>query len=135
MNPEDKHAFSSAPDPKLDVHPSAKRSTSERKEQGQFANYLLLKNSEGWQMPFCWHATHTASKASPGTPDFWVGINGHSMWIEFKRDYGCSLSEDQELFRRRCEAQGIEWHIVYSAGEAILLVQRAAAEDSLYNLL
>jgi hypothetical protein len=126
---------STAPDPKLEVHPSAKRSSAEKKEQAQFANYLLLKNSEGWRIPFCWHATHTASKATPGTPDFWVGINGHSMWIEFKRDYSCSLSPAQEEFRLGCEAQRCEWHIVYSAGEAILLVQQAARENDLYNLL
>jgi hypothetical protein len=134
-DPIERARFSTAPDPKLEVHPSAKRSTAERKEQAQFANWLLLKKSEGWKMPICWHATHTASKATPGTPDFWVGINGHSMWIEFKRDYSCDLSPDQELFRQGCEAQRCEWHIVYSAGEAILLVQRAAAENDLYNLL
>lgn len=119
----EKHAFSTAPAPALDVHPSAKRSTAERKEQAQFANWLLFQNSEGKDIPFCWHATHTSSKATPGTPDFWVGINGHSMWIEFKRDYGEKLSPNQEEFRRRCEKQRVEWHIVYSAFEAIKLVQ------------
>lgn len=119
----EKHAFSTAPDPELDVHPSAKRSTAERKEQGQFANWLLLQNSEGKDIPFCWHATHTSSKATPGTPDFWVGINGHSLWIEFKRDYSCKLSPDQEIFRRRCEIQRVEWRIAYSAHEAMKLVE------------
>jgi hypothetical protein len=134
-DPLERERFSTAPDPKLEIHPPPKRSAAEKKEQAQFANYLLLKNSEGCDYPFCWHATHTASKATPGTPDFWVGVNRHSMWIEFKRDYSCDLSDEQELFRKRCEVQGVEWHIVYSAGEAILLVQRAAAENDLFNLL
>lgn len=118
-------AWSSAPDPKQEVHPEAKRDTAERKEQADFANWLLLQNSKGRMIPFCWHATHTRSKASPGTPDFWVGINWHSMWIEFKRDYSCDLSPEQEEFRQRCEAQCIEMHVVYSCGEAIRLVEEA----------
>jgi len=116
---------SSAPDPKLRIHPPAKRDSPERKEQADFANWLLLQNSQGRRIPFSWHATHTRSKASPGTPDFWVGINRRAMWIEFKRDYSEDLSEYQEEFRQRCEAQGIEMHVVYSCGEAIELVNEA----------
>jgi hypothetical protein len=63
---------------------SPKRDADERKQQSDFANYLSLQNSKGCKIPFCWHATHTRSKATPGTPDFWVGINGHSIWLEFK---------------------------------------------------
>lgn len=122
---------STAPDPKLEVHPPAKRSTAERKEQGQFANWLLLQNSEGKMIPWCWHATHKPSTASPGVPDFWVGV-AHGIWLEFKRDYTCDLSDEQELFRQRCEAQGIEMRVVYSAHEAIQLVQERL---SLFDLL
>lgn len=116
---------STAPDPKLEVHPESKRDSPERKEQADFANWLLLQNSKGRRIPFSWHSTHTRSKASPGTPDFWVGINWRSMWIEFKRDYGCDLSPEQEEFRQRCEAQCIEMHVVYSCGEAIRLIEDA----------
>jgi hypothetical protein len=125
MSPEAQAIYgkSTAPDPALDVHPPPKSDRAEKKEQAQFANWLLLQNSEGKDIPFCWHATHTSSKATPGTPDFWVGINGHSLWIEFKRDYSCKLSPEQETFRRRCEIQRIEMHVVYSAFEAIKLVQ------------
>lgn len=134
MSAEARAAFgkSTAPDPALDVHPPPKGSSAERKEQGQFANWLLFQNGEGRDIPYCWHATHTSSKATPGTPDFWVGVNGHSMWIEFKRDYTCKLSPEQELFRQRCERQHIEMYVVYSAFEAIKLVQERM---SLFDLL
>lgn len=126
-----KHA-STAPDSELEVHPPAKRSVAERKEQGQFANWLLLQNSNGKMIPWCWHATHKASTASPGVPDFWIGVNSHGLWLEFKRDYGCPLSDEQELFRKRCEMQGIEMRVVYSAFEAIKLVQERM---SLFDIL
>jgi hypothetical protein len=128
MNQNDQNFYrpeSTAPDPKLRIHPPGKRDVAERKEQADFANWLLLQNSKGRMLPFCWHATHTRSKASPGTPDFWVGVNRRSMWIEFKKDYGCDLTPEQEEFRLRCEAQCIEMHVVYSCGEAIQLVEDA----------
>ena len=99
-------------------HPPAKIDASERKEQGQFASYCLLKD-----YPFVWHSTHKPSKATPGTPDFWVGVNGASLWIEFKRDYTCKLSPDQETFKAKLEAQGLRLYRVYSAMEAIELVK------------
>jgi hypothetical protein len=114
------------PAPKLEPHPSPKAGTAERKEQGSFANWLLLQNSNGRKIPFCWQATHTRSKATPGTPDFWVGVSGHAMWIEFKRDRSCDLSPEQDEFRVCCAYQGIEWHVVYSAGEAIAIAEKAA---------
>jgi hypothetical protein len=51
------------------------------------------------------------------------------MWIEFKRDDSCKLTVEQEAFRLACAAQRIEWHLVYTAGEAIETVQRAALGD------
>ena len=113
--------------PQSSPSPSSKTDASERKEQASFANWLLLQNSNGRKIPFSWHATHTRSKATPGTPDFWVGINRHGVWIEFKRDYSCKLSPEQEEFRVRCAYQNIEWHVVYSAHEAIQIVERADA--------
>jgi hypothetical protein len=124
--------LSTAPDPKLRIHPPAKRDSPERKEQADFANWLLLQNSKDRKIPFSWHATHTRSKASPGTPDFWVGINGRSLWIEFKRDYGEDLSPYQEEFRQCCEAQRCEMHVVYSCGEAIELVENASRRSLEY---
>jgi hypothetical protein len=134
MSLEDQALYrpSTAPDPTLDPHPPPKRNTAERKEQAQFANWLLLQNSNGKLIPWCWHATHKPSTASPGVPDFWVGVNARGLWIEFKRDYSCKLSEEQEEFRQKCEAQQIEMRVVYSAFEAIQLVQAAF---SLFDLL
>jgi hypothetical protein len=73
-------------------------------------------------LPFSWHATNARSKATPGTPDFWTGVNRFSLWIEFKRDYSCKLSPEQEEFKAKLEAQGMRLYIVYSALEAIELV-------------
>jgi hypothetical protein len=78
---------------------SPKRDASEKKQQSDFASWLSLQNSKGHKVPFCWHATHTRSKATPGTPDFWVGINGKGIWFEFKRDSSCRLTPEQEEFR------------------------------------
>jgi hypothetical protein len=80
---------------------------------------LLQQNSKGRKIPFCWHSTSARSRATPGVSDFWLGINGRSMWLEFKRDPSCELTPEQELFREYCAYQGIEWHRVHSAAEAI----------------
>jgi hypothetical protein len=130
-NPEDRVRYGGAvPATALRAshpQPLPRGGTAERKEQAGFADWLLLQNSQGRKIPFCWHATHTRSKATPGTPDFWVGINRHAMWIEFKRDSSCRLSPEQEEFRACCEVQGIEWHLVYSAAEAIGIMEKAVA--------
>jgi hypothetical protein len=110
---------------KLDRQPLRKSSVAEKNEQGTFASWLLLQNSKGRKIPFCWHSTCARSKATPGTPDFWVGINGRSLWIEFKRDSSCKLTPEQDEFRLGCEAQRIEHHVVYSAEQAIGIVQQA----------
>jgi hypothetical protein len=113
--------------PGLNPDPSPKRDADEKKQQADFANWLSLQNSKSRKIPFSWHATHTRSKATPGTPDFWVGINGHSMWLEFKRDGSCKLSPEQEEFRSACEAQRIEHYVVYSSQQAIEICDQAAA--------
>jgi hypothetical protein len=61
-------------------HPQSlpKTGTAERKEQASFANWLLLQNSKGRKIPFSWHPTNARSKATPGTPDFFVGINRYA---------------------------------------------------------
>jgi hypothetical protein len=126
MSSEDQARFSgvtqTAPDVRDAATPSPKSSVAERKEQGTFASWLLLQNSKGHKIPFCWHATHKPSKATPGTPGFWVGINGRGIWIEFKRDHSCHLTQEQEEFRLACVAQHIEHYVVYSADEAMRIV-------------
>lgn len=118
MSVEDQRTYGPGIHPPDEDHPPPKTDRAERKEQAQFASYCLLKD-----YPFVWHATHKPSKATPGTPDFWVGVNGASLWIEFKRDYSCKLSSDQETFRAKLEAQGLRLYLVYSALEAIELVK------------
>jgi hypothetical protein len=118
MSPEDQRTFGPGIHPADEVHPEAKTGKAERAEQKQFANYLLLR-----ELPFVWHATHAPSKATPGTPDFWVGINRAGIWIEFKRDYSCTLSSAQVQFQKKLEAQGFALYIVYSSAEAIELVK------------
>ena len=106
---------------------SPKRDADEKKQQGEFASWLQLQNSKGRKIPVCWHATHTRSKATPGTPDFWVGVAGRALWIEFKRDRTCKLTTEQEEFRSACEAQHIQYYVVYSYQQAIDIVEQAAA--------
>ena len=48
--------------------------------------------------------------------------NGRSLWIEFKKNQTCRLTAEQNEFRLACEAQRIEWHLVYSAQQAIEIV-------------
>ena len=128
MSPEDQKLYgvqTTAPVPRLDRDPSPKSSVAERKEQASFAHWLLLQNSKGADTPFEWHPLHAKSRSTPGCFDFWIGVSPVSIWIEFKRDYTCKLSEEQEEFRRKCEKRGIPAYVVYSADEAIKLVQKA----------
>jgi hypothetical protein len=118
MNPQDQRTYGPGIHPADDPHPPPKTDKAERDEQRSFANYCLQR-----ELPFSWHATNARSKATPGTPDFWVGINGASLWIEFKRDWSCKLSEAQEQFGRLLEAQGLRLYVVYSSLEAIELLK------------
>jgi hypothetical protein len=140
MSPEDQERYgidpslweskATAQDPKDDTHPPVKSGSPEKVEQASFANYMLEKNAKrgpNEQIPWVWHDTHRKSRATPGTPDFYVGINGHSIWLEFKRDYSCELSPPQEIFRLACQAQQIEHHVVYSAFQAIRIIEEADA--------
>ena len=113
--------------PKCSPKRSPKRDADERKQQGEFASWLQLQNSKGRKIPFCWHVTHTRSKATPGTPDFFVGVAGRGLWFEFKRNDTCKLTPEQEEFRSACETQRIEWHLVHTAQQAIDIVEQAAA--------
>jgi hypothetical protein len=96
--------------------PQPKTDQAERDEQAQFANYCLLH-----QYPCVWHSTHKRSTGTVGCPDFIVGVNGVTLWIEFKREGG-TLSDEQKEFGRKLETQGMRLYVVYSAGEAIELV-------------
>jgi hypothetical protein len=101
-----------------DHHPAPKNDKLEREEQRQFATWCLLKN-----YPFCWHSTASRTKATPGVPDFIIGVNRITLWIEFKRP-GYGLSEDQEKFAALLAGVGIQLYVVYSAHEAIALTNQ-----------
>jgi hypothetical protein len=66
-------------------------------------------------------------KTTPGCFDFWIGVSLVSIWVEFKKDPTCKLSEEQQEFRRKCEKRGIPTYIVHSAAEAIEIMKQAAA--------
>lgn len=100
----------------------------EREHQKVFANYCLRKG-----YAFTWHRTDKPSTASPGTPDFIVGANGTTYWIEFK--LSCQkLSPDQEDFRDKLAAQGIELHVVYSDAEGIELIENKRGDDKVRSM-
>jgi hypothetical protein len=127
MNPEDQERF--ALNQRLgassdDFRRGPKTDASERKAQGSFANWLLLQRSKGRKLPFVWHATHTRSKATPGTPDFLVGTWGGWICIEFKRDYTNKLSGDQQEFQIDCDSRGLPFYIAYNEDEAIKFVEK-----------
>jgi hypothetical protein len=131
MDPEDQRrygAFSTPGDtvvrpPADGLRRGAKTHKLEREEQAHFANWLLLQRSKGRKIPFCWHATNARSKATPGTPDFGVGCFRSWVWLEFKRDASCELSDEQEEFKRDCEFRNIPYFIVFNSMEAIKLVE------------
>ena len=94
-----------------------RRPRLERDEQRLFANWCLLNS-----LPFCWHATHRRSTATKGVSDFWVGAYGRSAWIEFK-SLPMRLSAEQLKFQEALSAQGLEWHVVTSAAQAIAILK------------
>jgi hypothetical protein len=130
MNPEDQMRYGGMPPseefyarhPEMapPVVPPMKTDRLERDEQRQFCNWCLLHS-----LPFVWHGTHKRSSANLGVPDFLVGIAGTWLCLEFKRDYACQLTKEQEEFCERCLAQGLVYKIVYNCAEAIKAVEEA----------
>ena len=104
--------------------PPFKTDKSEKKEQASFANHCLLRG-----YPYCWHGTHKRSTGTEGTPDFWVGVNGTGVWIEFKRDHTAPFSPNQIEFSQKCERQKIPWYVVYSHAEAIAICDQLEGEN------
>ena len=127
MSREDAARYGVVPDTQITTSNKTGRCNcsdlDEKKEQGDFARWLLLQNSNGVDLPFEWHPLHAKSKTTPGCFDFWIGVGPVSIWIEFKRDHTCKLSDEQQEFRRKCEKRGIPTHVVHSAAEAIEIVQ------------
>jgi hypothetical protein len=66
--------------PKLNRHPSPKRSVAERKEQGAFASWLLLQNSNG-QDPVCLARDSYPEQGDPRHARF-LGRNQRSVHVD-----------------------------------------------------
>lgn len=124
MNEHDQATYGPGIHPPDEIQPPIKTDASEKKQQSEFADWCLLH-----ELPFCWHSTVARSKATPGTPDFIVGVNQVTLWIEFKRDYDARFSKDQQRFKALLERQGIKYYVVYSALEAIRLVEQFDVMD------
>jgi hypothetical protein len=110
VNPDNR----SEPPPAREVNRTTRL---ERQHQSVFANHCLSKG-----YAYTWHRTDKPSTASPGTPDFIVGANERTYWIEFKLP-GQKLSPDQEDFEKALTAQGLILYVVYSDAEAIQIIE------------
>ena len=94
------------------------RTRMERTEQRLFAQELSRLD-----FPFVWHRTDRKTAATLGTPDFIVGLNGQTLWIEFKA-LGGALSYEQTKFLARLGRQRIALHVCCGAAEAIRLLHK-----------
>jgi hypothetical protein len=103
-----------------DHHAPVQTGRLERKEQGEFANWLMLNN---YYDGTAWHRTDKPTGGRRGIPDFIVPSWSGALYIEFKLP-GAKLSEDQEKFRDCLESKGLKLYVCYSAGEAIALVRQ-----------
>jgi hypothetical protein len=83
---------------------------------------IFLSELQRRELPFYYHRSDTATGATLGCPDFIVGVNAVTLWIEFKSPGG-RLSEHQERFGNMLATQHIRHHIVFSAEEAITLLK------------
>jgi VRR-NUC domain len=124
MSPQDQAFYGGQPGIHLpyedDPHPPNKTGTTERREQREFANWLLL---HGYYDGTVWHRTDKATGAKRGCPDFIVPIWKGVLYIEFKLPGG-KLSKEQEEFRACIEAKGHTLFVCYSAHEAMQLVEQ-----------
>lgn len=126
MSPDDQARYSPEPRPSWedDPHPPPVTDKLEREEQRLFASDCLRKG-----YAIVWHSTAHRSKASLGCPDFVIGLQTITLWIEFKRAPN-KLTEDQRKFRETLEAQGIPYYVVYSCDEAIKLVETCISDSA-----
>jgi len=90
---------------------------TEKDHQNRFIGACKAR---GWR--YVWHSTKKRSTANVGTPDAIVAARGLTWWIEFKLP-GEHLSPDQVVFSRQLAANGIKMHVVYSAEEAVALIE------------
>ena len=89
----------------------------EREEQRLFSREL-----NRLELPFYWHRTDKPTGANAGVPDFIVGVNGVTLWIEFKAEGSGRMGPAQARFQELLARQKIKYHLVFSAKEAIELL-------------
>ena len=82
---------------------------------------LFLSELLRLELPFYYHRSDKPTGAVLGVPDFIVGVNGATAWIEFKAP-GRKLRPEQERFAELLARQRIKHHVVFSAQEAIELL-------------
>jgi hypothetical protein len=90
----------------------------EREEQRVFSREL-----NRLELPFYWHRTDKPTGANAGVPDFIVGVNGVTVWIEFKAEGSGRMRPEQIRFQELLARQKIKYRLVFSAKEAIELLQ------------
>jgi hypothetical protein len=86
-------------------------------------NFAKACKDRGW-VPV-WHKTYKRSTANVGCPDFIVAAYSQTFWIEFKLP-GEDLRPDQAAFRKRLLQNGVQMCVVYSAQEAVDLIESHA---------
>jgi hypothetical protein len=108
LSPEDQKLYgqtiaqTTIPVPTLGCHSSPKSSVAERRNRAtsrtgccyRTANATERRKSLSSGTPLI-----SPRRPPPGTPDFFVGVSGHAMWIEFKKDRSCHLTQEQDEFR------------------------------------
>lgn len=89
----------------------------EREEQRVFSREL-----NRLELPFYWHRTDKPTGANAGVPDFIIGVNGVTLWVEFKAEGSGRMRPEQAHFQELLARQKIKYHLVFSAAEAIELL-------------
>ena len=90
--------------------------------------FISICKERGWA--YVWHSTKKRSTGTIGTPDAIVVAHGKVFWIEFKLP-GQFLSPDQQVFARLLAQNGAQLHVVYSAEEALALIECQIPREAL----
>jgi hypothetical protein len=88
----------------------------ERQDHNLFCGYL-----ERNEYAYAHNRTDKRSTTNLGVPDFLIGCR-LGLAIEFKRP-GCHLTPEQEQWRRRHEARGGLYWIVYDYAKAVAILE------------
>jgi len=84
--------------------------------------FIGVCKARGWA--YVWHNTKKRSTGTVGTPDVIVAARSKVFWIEFKLPAE-KLSPDQVVFAKQLAANGCQVHVLYSAEQAVALIENA----------